>query len=161
MAVTVWMCTVGHITQHLYISKFVRDIWKDLTGFLTFPVKPQPFPEKLTKLTHADSSFAFILINICFAVGLRRLYPGFWSGRSLNALIQSAVQVQVSDWSAVSMGIFQGFQLTETAAMCCIKVRLKIIFTLEMFFFPLLDCLSESVNNQLWHTWYNFSSDHL
>lgn len=51
-------------------------------------------------------------------------------------LLISAVQVQASDWSAVSMGIFQSFQLTETAAMCCIKVRLKIIFTLGMFFFP-------------------------
>lgn len=31
----------------------------------------------------------------------------------------------------ISMGIFQGFPMTETAAMCCFEVCLKIIFTLK------------------------------
>lgn len=134
--VTVWISTVGHITQDLHISKSVHDIWKDLTGLLMFPMKPKTFSCKLTKLTHADSSFPFIFINICSAVGLRRLYPGFWPWWPLNVLIPSA-----GAWLVYSFhGNISGLPTDRNCSYVLYSWMYKNYIYFEKSFFSLFDC---------------------
>lgn len=82
----------SHQTRPLHFYIFLRHAKKkkDLTWLVQLKKTKNPFPRKLTKLTHAGSSLAFIFINIWFAVGLRRLYSVVWSGWTLIVLIQSA-----------------------------------------------------------------------